>query len=72
MKKNIRKRKKSEDEIYGDLDSFLDDILGPTDDVEWTEEKRKRFDELNNKCPFSPTRNEWSNIKIHREELDED
>ena len=72
MKKNIKKIKEKINDEYSDLDSFLEEVFGPTDDVEWTEEKRKRFDESNNKCPFSPTRNEWPNIKIHREELDED
>lgn len=72
MKNNIQKKEDDEDDRYSDLESFLEDLLGPTDDIEWTEEKLKRFEEINNKCPFSPTRNEWPNIKIHREELKED
>ncbi|ADC45908.1 hypothetical protein mru_0056 [Methanobrevibacter ruminantium M1] len=72
MNENNKKIKEKSAEDYSDLDSFLEEVFGPTDDIEWTEEKRKRFEEINNKCPFSPTRNEWPNIKIHREELKED
>ena len=51
-------------EYNDELESFLDYILGPTNGVFESEEDRKRFEELNDKCPISPTRNEWPNVKI--------
>ena len=55
-----------------DLDAFLDDLFGPDDGVEWSEEKHKHFEEVNNRCPISPTRNEWPNIKMHRQRSNDD
>ncbi|MBR5504016.1 MAG: hypothetical protein IKV87_06210 [Methanobrevibacter sp.] len=48
----------------------MDYVLCPDDGEEWSEEKRKRFDEINDRCSFSPTRNEWPNVKINRENYD--
>ena len=71
MISNIDKKEKKK-EKYSELDAFLDDLFGPDDGVEWSEEKRKHFEEVNNRCPISPTRNEWPNIKKYRQRSNDD